>query len=175
MAWTREQKIAYAKEYYHKNREEILKKKREKESDPEVRQRLKEYLATPEIAEHRRQYSKKRREDSSYRETELAKGRGKRAERRNKLNAIQMHYKCRNPNCPWKGEYTPEMLDFHHYDPATKSGQISLMLSSRTERLAAEVSKCIILCRNCHALFHSGKVELNESMLCKVNERLEIE
>jgi predicted ATP-binding protein involved in virulence len=174
MAWTREQKIEYAREYYRKNREAILKKKREKESDPEVRQKLKEYLATPEIAEHRRNYTRKRREDESYREAELSKGREHRAERRKRLNDIQMHYKCRNPDCPWKGEYTPEMLDFHHYDPESKSGQISLMLSSRTEKLAAEVNKCIILCRNCHALFHSGKVRLNERMLCRVSEELEL-
>ena len=167
---TREEKIAYAKDYYRQNHK-ILAKKREKEADPKVKEKLKEYLSRPEVLAHRKAYTQRKRLDVQYRQNELATASNKRVERRRLLNDVQMHYGCRNPGCEWIGSYFPEILDFHHFNPETKNGQISLMISHKTAKVAAEVNKCVILCRNCHALYHSGKVQLDESMLCQVNER----
>ena len=174
MSWDREQKRLYAKEYYKKNREEVLRKKRERETDPEVSKKIKEYLSLPDVLEHRRNYTKNKRKEIVYKEEEKKQSSGRRAERRRIINLIQIHYGCKNPECSWIGDYYPEILDFHHFNPAIKSGQVSLMISHKSKKIAEEINKCVILCRNCHALFHIGKVELNEDMLCCVNEVLEI-
>ncbi len=43
-------------------------------------------------------------------------------------------------------------LDFHHRDPKTKSFSISVKgLSYSWEALLKEATKCLLLCKNCHA------------------------
>lgn len=48
-------------------------------------------------------------------------------------------------------------LKWHHLDPGRKSFQLDMRaLSNRTElAIREEVSKCILLCANCHAEEHS--------------------
>jgi len=49
-------------------------------------------------------------------------------------------------------------LDFHHTDPTQKDFNISkLRLSSyerNKEQIEGELDKCLLLCKNCHALEH---------------------
>jgi hypothetical protein len=45
-------------------------------------------------------------------------------------------------------------LDFHHRDPSTKDFAIGRVLGVSWERIWAEVEKCDVLCRNCHAVLH---------------------
>jgi hypothetical protein len=54
-------------------------------------------------------------------------------------------------------------LTWHHVDPATKKFQLDLRsLSNRSEReIQAEVTKCILLCANCHAEAHSPLLNLD--------------
>lgn len=59
--------------------------------------------------------------------------------------------------CASCAEDDPICLDFHHRDPAEKSWSIAKrMAGSKKETLLAEVEKCIVLCRNCHAKLHWG-------------------
>jgi hypothetical protein len=66
--------------------------------------------------------------------------------------------------CSWCG-YARNMaaLTWHHVDPATKKFQLDLRsLSNRSEReIQAEVTKCILLCANCHAEAHSPLLNLD--------------
>lgn len=52
--------------------------------------------------------------------------------------------------CP---ENHPAALDFHHQDRSIKLGQVNRFLSNSWQ-LIVEVSKCIILCANCHRKEH---------------------
>lgn len=65
------------------------------------------------------------------------------------------NYPCLN--C---GEDRRPCLDFHHIDPTVKERGIAQL---RTAGLVIkEVAKCVILCSNCHRLFHAGYIELPE-------------
>lgn len=48
----------------------------------------------------------------------------------------------------------PCAYDFHHLDPRKKSFAISQGYTLNIERLEKEFSKCVVLCRNCHAEIH---------------------
>jgi phage FluMu protein Com len=44
--------------------------------------------------------------------------------------------------------------DFHHINPAEKEDSIGNMMRHKWEKVLAEVSKCAMLCPNCHRLEH---------------------
>lgn len=53
----------------------------------------------------------------------------------------------------------PQAMHFHHVDPATKHSSVARLISraAKIEVLAAEMSKCVLLCANCHAVRHHGQ------------------
>lgn len=55
------------------------------------------------------------------------------------------------------GESRFQCLDFHHIDSNTKSDCISNMVVKPVglQKLQLEIAKCIVLCRNCHAVLHT--------------------
>jgi len=55
-----------------------------------------------------------------------------------------------------------EALEFHHLDEGGKDFSISARGHSRSwARVRNEVTKCVLLCANCHREVHSGFVSLN--------------
>jgi hypothetical protein len=59
-------------------------------------------------------------------------------------------------SCECCGERTPECLQFHHRDRATKLIEVSKAVARawRKERIRAEIAKCVVLCANCHLKHH---------------------
>jgi hypothetical protein len=57
--------------------------------------------------------------------------------------------------CLYCGETDHRTLEFHHRDPKTKITNVSSMLLSREEILSAELAKCEVVCKNCHAIIHA--------------------
>lgn len=58
----------------------------------------------------------------------------------------------------------PEALEFHHKDPNTKD--LSICKGVRnwgTDRLREEISKCIVVCANCHREIHRSQPALIRS------------
>lgn len=57
----------------------------------------------------------------------------------------------------------PAALDFHHLDPALKRFRISDAVARAKkypwEDVVEEVMKCILLCKNCHAIEHATWIE----------------
>ena len=174
-----------SKKYYTEHRDEILQKQKEyyQRNKEEILKREKEHRRQPEILQKKQEYSKE------YRETNKASIRAKNAEkkdhyreydklrkteRRKLIGQIQLRYGCMNPGCKWEGEFEPCQLDFHHFDPSLKTERVSVMVNYSFEKLATEINKCVVLCRNCHQFFHCDGFQLKEEMICKVNERLEI-
>jgi hypothetical protein len=47
-------------------------------------------------------------------------------------------------------------LEFHHIDPNLKDKEVSTIVNSNwsIERIKNEISKCIVLCSNCHRKLH---------------------
>ena len=59
------------------------------------------------------------------------------------------------------GEKDPCCLDFHHL--GDKSFNVGNCNDVTVDTLLKEVSKCIVLCANCHRKLHAGKITLEES------------
>ncbi len=58
--------------------------------------------------------------------------------------------------CVKCGENHPACLDLHHLDPATKVMSVAKMVddSRPYEVIDAEITKCEVLCSNCHKKAH---------------------
>jgi len=54
-------------------------------------------------------------------------------------------------NCP---ENHPACLHFHHKDPTQKGFTIAAGVTFSKKKIKEEMSKCIVLCANCHAKLH---------------------
>jgi protein-arginine kinase activator protein McsA len=70
------------------------------------------------------------------------------------IDTIKKDLKC--SNCP---ENHISALDFHHTDPSKKDFNITTIryksfTPSNVKILNDEISKCIILCANCHRKYH---------------------
>lgn len=74
--------------------------------------------------------------------------------RKQELKQYIKDYKLAHPcKC---GETHPATLDFHHTDPSIKEVSINKAVAQgwSIERLNTEMSKCVILCANCHRKLH---------------------
>lgn len=62
-------------------------------------------------------------------------------------------------------------LEFHHLDPKVKDKNISIAVKTcGLERLKKEISKCILVCSNCHKEIHAGLMEQVYIELLKSSE-----
>ncbi len=53
-------------------------------------------------------------------------------------------------------------LDIHHLDPNIKDKNFDCLRGWCKERILAEIEKCVLLCRNCHAEVHAGIIDLKD-------------
>lgn len=57
--------------------------------------------------------------------------------------------------CEYCGETHQACLEFHHKDPAEKKYTIARMMTSYVwEHILKEITKCLLLCANCHKKKH---------------------
>lgn len=71
--------------------------------------------------------------------------------KRARLRRWLLQYKLGHP-CAC-GEAHPACLDFHHPNDDKKIG-VSALVNRSLQALEAEIAKCVVLCRNCHAKAH---------------------
>ena len=77
------------------------------------------------------------------------------------LKAQYLEYKGRHcSNCGHKNE-CGAVFDFHHIDSKNKLFDIATAISIRTplEDVKSELDKCIVVCRNCHAVITAKETE----------------
>lgn len=69
-------------------------------------------------------------------------------------------------SCSTCGESRHWCLDFHHTDPSSKEGSLSELVTRNVsrERILEEVSKCIVVCRNCHADIHYQQLNFPQAL-----------
>lgn len=66
-------------------------------------------------------------------------------------------YKSKRGCCKCGYNNNPVALDLHHHED-NKEEKIALMCNLYgLEKIKKEVSKCIVVCRNCHAIIHWDK------------------
>jgi hypothetical protein len=69
----------------------------------------------------------------------------------------------------WYGQFCrvchenhPECLAFHHIDPTQKTNQVSkLWLNPDASHVLSELSKCVLICCNCHARVHAKTLDIS--------------
>lgn len=144
-----EEKRAYDKQYRESHREQIKESMRRYRI--ENKQRLAAYNKewAQNNIEHVRDESKKRQMRWRHRNPE----RHKENVKERKLRTIKALWDYKEERgCSQCSEKDPRCLDFHHRNPEEKSYNISHGLSNKLslETLMIEISKCDLLCRNCH-------------------------
>lgn len=95
---------------------------------------------------------------ANWRKNNVEKARGYFTNERAKISAWK-----EERGCLICKEKDPVCLDMHHLDPSTKEGDPSRR--GRFENFLKEASKCVVLCRNCHAKVHAGKINLDKEMI----------
>jgi predicted HNH restriction endonuclease len=67
-------------------------------------------------------------------------------------------------SCLECGIYHPAILDFHHIDPKMKNESVHKLVNSCSYKKALEeVQQCVVLCSNCHRVYHYNERQ-NEKM-----------
>lgn len=54
----------------------------------------------------------------------------------------------------------PEVYQFHHIDPKTKSFTWNQARLKSWDKITTELDKCVLLCSNCHILRHSNDITI---------------
>lgn len=80
---------------------------------------------------------------------------------------ITDNYKKNHP-CKICGECEIEYLEFHHRDPKTKLYTVSAMVGFPLPLLHEEMTKCDILCRDCHQNLHK-EIRFSSSVVSPVD------
>ena len=85
---------------------------------------------------------------------------------KNKEKKRQVVNEARSSGCVVCGyNKCNEALDFHHIDSSTKDRSVSeLLCSGSMAALKEEISKCVVLCANCHREHHAGQLNLGISL-----------
>lgn len=77
------------------------------------------------------------------------------------ISAYVVQYKSDHP-CEKCGEADPCAIDFHHPDGSIKEFSVAsaTRLSVTLKMVKEEISKCRVLCANCHRKLHAGRFAL---------------
>ena len=71
-------------------------------------------------------------------------------EKRKKINQIKL-----DAGCVFCGyDRHPGGLVFHHRNPKDKKFKISRSMCRSWEKFQLEITKCEVMCSNCHTLYH---------------------
>ncbi len=64
--------------------------------------------------------------------------------------------------CVSCGEFQPAFcMDYHHLDPTLKHKGVAQMITDNSwKRIEEEISKCVLLCANCHRKVHDNLLTL---------------
>jgi hypothetical protein len=71
-----------------------------------------------------------------------------------KINKIKKDYGGSCSKCGYNKSFAA--LEFHHLDPTIKEYSLSQRRGLKEEILKIELSKCILVCANCHREIHSN-------------------
>lgn len=168
----RDRLILQQREYYQKNKDQLLAKYKEyrKHNQGVIQEYSRNYYQEnkDKIKEKRQSYQKQ----YSERNRDLLRRKSRDHYCNNKHNYTVRQKRMRHDRGEWLlnfkrnlscvrcGETHPRCLDFHHRDPENKLGLVSRMVKCNSlEKVIAEISKCDVLCANCHRKLHVPKLK----------------
>jgi hypothetical protein len=154
---TIEQKRQWQKDYYNRHKEKLT----ERRKSHTINKELKKISDAKHYAKNREKRNQQMM-DRYWNNKSL-------------VDAISLHYGCQSKVCCWTGKFLACQLDFHHFSPEDKVKEVRLIVSNGLKAIAAEINKCVVLCRCCHALLHNGiDIGISTESICVVNEQLDI-
>jgi hypothetical protein len=77
----------------------------------------------------------------------------KKLAKKRRMNKLKVFLYLMENECFTCGESNPVVLTFHH--TKNKSKCISKMYGSEWKKIKEEIDKCVVLCQNCHTLYHA--------------------
>ena len=116
------------------------------------------------IREYQRNWLKdKLKNDPEYKAKHYANRQNRAKQNKEKLTLLK-----ESNFCSACGEYHPACcMDHHHLDSKLKTKEVSRMLQSNSwEKIEKEISKCVLLCANCHRKLHEGLITLHIAGEC---------
>jgi len=115
-------------------------------------------MATKEWKEQNQDRMKQYRKEYYHRNKESEKTRIRK--RTEDLGKFLKDYKNSGLSCQRCGENHPATLQFHHKDPSLKTVAVSSMVAHgySKDKILEEISKCEVLCANCHFKEHYTRV-----------------
>ena len=116
-------------------------------------------------AEYRNEYAKQ----DYHKHPEKYKLRNKTTHAQIKIKRDALVLQAKQCGCVLCGNLFCSCLVFHHLHD--KDTEISKIKTARSVLL--EISKCIVLCANCHLLLHAGKIKLPDNIRCIDTKPLE--
>jgi hypothetical protein len=172
-----QERLEYGREYYRKNREKMIAystqyrkdhPESKRRADKRYREKHKEKLAKrdklyyeknkEEIRAKQKAYYEANKErilkqNKKYADDHRGESREYLKKRYAEQRALSDSIKAEN-GCLVCGIDVPVVLDFHHVDPAEKVDSVSNLVCAKKQKLLDEIEKCVILCANCHRIFH---------------------
>lgn len=80
---------------------------------------------------------------------------GKKVAAKNMLTSL-VDMKC--VNCGY--DTCVSAIEFHHIDPTSKEFNIGSKRVANVDLIKSEITKCVILCANCHREHHAGLLDI---------------
>lgn len=139
----KENRRKYQKSWHKNNKERV---------NSEARDR---YYKNKELRlAKQRAYHNSKKNDEAYLQKRRESQRNRRALYKRQWISFKSTLKC--SVC---GESRWQCLDFHHEDKSKKEFSVSSKRCSlmKMERLLKEISKCTVLCSNCHRMVHADE------------------
>ena len=110
------------------------------------------------IREYQREWLRdKLKNDPEYKARHYASKQKRKIENKEKLTQLKQKIPC--SAC---AEYHPACcMDYHHLDSSVKEKGVSQMIQGNSwQKIEEEISKCILVCANCHRKIHEGLITL---------------
>lgn len=162
---TREEKLAYMKQWRIDNADSIKAKRKAKYLTPLAKKQRTEYYeknrdkinsTRRKNVERNKEYYKAYHKEYAKKHLEEQRARDR---KRNDANKTRFHQFLADKSCIICGESHKACLQFHHRDPSTKKHNVAKMVNKHFawSSILDEISKCDILCANCHFKHHWNK------------------
>lgn len=88
----------------------------------------------------------------------------------NNLNNTLKEFKVKSGCCICNFNTTYSALHFHHINAKAKKDMISKIIDyGDYYEILVELKKCVILCANCHAMYHTSPLHIKREMENKFN------
>lgn len=139
----------YKRQWYLNNRDSILKRAKDSHhNNPLPKRQYSKECRENNSLKIRSRYGRKKMEDN---EQVL-----KRRDRSKEEVILSKGGKCEICGFKYNGE-NAACFDFHHINPKEKKYNPSTALRLSKERRDEELSKCLLVCANCHRLIHAKR------------------